>query len=157
MWKFSVYVHESDKEKQELVDFVAGYLECFGLNSAEGFFYILIVKKQCKSISVWCANINSFKGKVSLAPCLSYLAALREGTPDFGYTSVSLVCQGRDAAESFSSETRQHCLQQRASQVKYWELHKKQTHFTPVHMSSYQACLFLSHFFREFNWNWLFF
>ncbi len=84
------------------------------------FFYILIVKKQHESISVWCANINSFKEKVSLAPRLSYLTALREGTPVFGYTSVTSVHQDHDGPESLSSETRQHCRQQRASQVTYW-------------------------------------
>ncbi len=80
-------------------------------------FHIPIVKKQHESISVWCANISSFKGKVSLD-----LAALREGTPDFGYTSVTSVRQDRDAPESFSSQAKQDSVVFNREQVKYWEL-----------------------------------
>lgn len=119
---------KSDKSKQGLDQ---GFLECFGLNSAEGYFIFRLWKKQRESISVWCAYINSFKGKVSLAPRLSYLAALHEGTPDFGCTSVTSGCGDRFSrgeawwewrcTRVFSIKTiRRQCLQQRAGQVKYF-------------------------------------
>lgn len=119
MWKFSKRNSESDKDKQGLGDLSLAILSVLVWTLLKGFFIFWL----WESISVWCANINSFKGKVLLALCLSYLTALLEGTPDFGYTSVTSICRerySRDENEDSICHWSRSSTGSRSGEIHHW-------------------------------------